>query len=532
MAQEKTRYWDLLIFVVLIVVLRLGALLTNINNLHSIFAVEIQQLALARWLDGQPHLLGKLYNILAHYLAVLLPMHRQFHGFILLNNVLVFLMSRLFGIHYYVLHLTALLYHVVTYVCWALLLKKRFGARAFVIFSLLFLFAPQGFISSGLNLMGSHVEGMALTAILFFLAFYNDRAWSKYLFFLLIGVFFFLEKTALLLLPVLLLPVLRALPKNGQKFSVLPLFALGFVPLLLIQNKYGWYSHNLQDGFGSKTWFTIFSWSHLNWSAWHLPSLALEYVKLAFWPKNFYTLVFTACFIFLVLQSLAQLSPRYRHDAAHRAPERGIIPYILLYTVLYDLAFFCSVMELDERFFLPLYPFILVVVALALGQVKNWIVVPVVGALLFFLVPDNLSLIKPGNTQILARYKYIDYEPQAVRYVPQDELDFVDWWYRRCPENDGFRVLYRLLPAAYYPIKPQNVELKLHYEKLKAFLIQKAGVEREILALGMAMGIRTRHNEKEFDYTVRNLKTTPENEQWLRAGFDLAPRYTEMENCP
>ena len=525
------------LFGLLLLLLRLSVFATNLNDMHTIYPEETQQLQFTKdYLRYVPILGGHRYHYLTNLFSnVYLPPSRQFHGVLLLNNALLFAMYFILGFHYYSTQLLAILYALVTYVFWALLLRRQFGGRAFLFFSLLYVFAPQEFVSKNLYLMGCHPESAAFAAILYFLVFYNDRPFGKYLFFLSFGLFFFLYKGILVALPLLMFPAVVALRHDRKKFWLLLLFALGFVPMVLFQYKYGFFSHYLIDGHFDEpnvpTWFNALRLNHFRWSTWHLPALDFNRLQIPYLSKSLYVWIFLFCFLYLAATSIRRVQVKYRRWVNTNRPQDKILPAFLLYAPLHLLLLSLITAAVEPRYYIPLYSFVFIIVALGLSRLPRKLGLAGLLVLLFFLIPDNLVLIKPRNGLLFLRYDGDKYYSAQINYVPADEIGFVDWWLAHCPDNRGFRSFYKLFETQDL-VRPEILDLNGYTEELRSLTTEGDPPASQVRAVGLALGVRLKQNAVVYRRLLDDLGVPAPTQELLTSGFEQSAGYAALAGCP
>ncbi|HPQ70415.1 MAG TPA: hypothetical protein PKW95_14900 [bacterium] len=509
--------WTFAGFIAAFLVLRLAALATNINNLHTVFPEEQEQATLALNYPYADPPVGPL-TYYGKYILETLPAAKQYHGIFLLNNTLVFWLTQAIGRHYYNLHLIALLYALAAYVFWALLMHRHFGPRGFVFFSLFTLAAPVDRVCSSLYLIGSHNEGLALLAACFFLVFYDRRAWTKHLFFALFGVFVFFYKGTLLLLPLLLLPAIRAFTTNRQRVLAVALFAAGFMPMFVYQMFFGFLSHSLSDGYleaGGRSIFNLVTFSHFNWQAFHLPTCGAPAVR---WTL---TGVFLASCYALYTQIIRQRVEAKTFAAA-------LLAFPVLLWLLLMLADICP----DDRYYWLLYPIIAAVVAAVLSRLPRKIALPALLVLLALTLPAQLALIKPHNGLLMSRYNlFLTRTSPSINYVPTAEVNFVNWWAAQCPTNEGFALMYRFQNAreGVPPNQPLRVVLDFQENPDRPPLTL---TDDEVISLGMVLALRTGRDETTLPDWLAALHLAPDRLPLLQEGFNRLDNFTPAMPCP
>ncbi|HPM75880.1 MAG TPA: hypothetical protein PK961_02230 [bacterium] len=509
--------WTFAGFILAFVALRFAALATNINDLHTVFPEEQEQATLALNYPYADPPVGPLTYYFAFILETL-PAAKQYHGIFLLNNTLVFWLTRAIGWHYYNLHLIALLYALAAYVFWALLMRRHFGMGGFVFFSLLTLAEPVDRVCSSLYLIGSHNEGLALLAACFFLVFYDRRAWTKLLFFGLFGVFFFFYKGTLLLLPLLLLPALRALTTHRQRALAVALFAAGFAPMVVYQMFFGFLSHSLSDGYleaGGRSIFNLVTFSHFDWRALHLPTCGAPIVR---W-------VLTAVF-------LAACYALYTQIVRRRLEAKTFAATLLAFPALLWLLLMLADIHPDDRYYWLLYPIIAAVVAAVLSRLPRTIAIPALLGLTALTLPAQLALIEPHNGWLMSRYNlFLTRTSPSINYVPTAEVDFVNWWAAKCPANEGFSLMYQFQNAreGVPPDQPLRAVLDFQENPDRPPLTL---TDDDVVSIGMVLALRTGRDEAALPGWLAALRLSPDRLPLLQEGFARLDDFTPAMPCP
>ena len=168
--------WPLAIGLLLLVSLRWVLLSGAVDRVFPVNGVHEQQVDLAEvWCEGAQE--GRMAYFLGNT-DRFLPEVRQFHGALLLNNMAVATVSCITGHRFTNLHVVALGYLCIVFLCWGAILGQVFGRRAQWAWVGLMVFAPLDYVSSGLNLIGSHTEGAALISVMFWLVL-GGEGWAE-----------------------------------------------------------------------------------------------------------------------------------------------------------------------------------------------------------------------------------------------------------------------------------------------------------------------------------------------------------------
>lgn len=528
--KKKQRQTALFIvaFCLLIAGTRILFVLCSINDLHTIFPEETHHLKLS--FDLQTHaqlpLAGKVRLFLTN-IDKYLPPHVQFHGIILVNSVLVALLSAVIGIHYANLHLTALLFLLLVYVCWALLIDRHFGKRALTFFSLLFLFAPFSYLGSSLLLQGSHTEGCALIAIMYLLAATSfEHKYAGVIFFTLFGVFFFFYKGVVLAFAILAIPVFLSLPSWRYRAMGAGLFALSFLPMHLYHNKFGKLglaAIEIEAKNKSIPLTRVFDFSSFNPHAWHLPPIEVSWLDIKPITSHLFPLLFLAGFVFLGGKIF------FRNGLNHL--RKKVLACLLLFPIVIWGVYTFSNLYLSDRYYIPLYPIVIAVTALFLARLPRKFGISLLLVLLLLYIPDSLRLIRLGDFGLSAQYSGQDYLAENINYLQSGEVEFVNWWLDNCPDNRGFRVLYRPTFISRFGVTRQSIQLQELQGDVRLFL-QQNPTESEIVALGMAQAYRGRGIPDSKQALFGTAILTDDQQRKINQGIALAEKFSPAQSCP
>jgi hypothetical protein len=497
----------ILLFALILIGLRLLYIAGSINDLHTIHIGHEFQTRLARDAMQDENCTQDILACLRENNERYLPVKFQFHGFVLLNNILTWLLSSLFGFKYFLVQLTALFYLFIAYLAWALLIDRRFGKTAMIIFSLLFVFSPHAFTCSSLNLLGSHNGGSALIALMYLACFYDKKPLGKYLMLACFGSFFFLYKGVFIAFAALAIPCLLQLPKLRSKALGALLLIAGFLPMLLYHRHFGFFGHYLEDGrfhVGEQraSWFNLLDSVKFNFSVIRFPQADFHIFSFSFFPH-----LAAACFIVLLVFAL-------RHVRRNLA-----LTAILAYPLVLWLVLFATSIFARDRYFIPMYPFMLAFVALALAMLPRRIMIGAVITLMLFLVPDNLSLIKPGQMGLFRHYRGLNYYDRNLNYVSAEHVPMINWWIDNCGDNFGFFPPFKASFKSHFGRIPEEKALGESLEKTKGFLGQPGLRDSDVMAVGMALSVLLDRDDEQFAQYLRKLNVGEETEQKIRQGF-------------
>ncbi len=510
----------ILLFALILIALRLLYIAGSINDLHTIHIGHEFQTRLARDAMQDENcaqdILGCLWKNNERYL----PVKFQFHGFVLLNNILTWLLSSLFGFKYFLVQLTALIYLLIAYLAWALLIDRRFGKTAMIIFSLLFVFSPHAFTCSSLNLLGSHNGGSALIALMYLACFYDKKPLGKHLMLACFGSFFFLYKGVFIAFAALAIPCFWQLPKLRSKALGVLLLIAGFVPMLLYHRRFGFFGHYLEDGrfhVGEQraSWFNLFDSVKFDFSVVHFPSADFH-----IFPFSFFPCLAAACFFVLLIFAL-------RHVRRNLALTAILAYPLVLWLVLFGTSIFAR-----DRYYIPMYPFMLALVALALALLPRRVMIGAVIALMLFLVPDNLSLIKPGQMGLYRHYRGLDYYDRNLNYVSAAHVPMINWWIDNCPDNFGFFPPFNTSFKSHFGRIPDEKSLGESLEKTREYLGEPGLRDSDAMAVGMALSVRLDKNNEQFVKYLNELNVGERMADLIGQGFAARALSEDFMRCP
>ncbi len=333
------------------------------------------------------------------------PIETEFHGVVLLNALLTLPFACTLGVQPAAGEALALCYAAVAMVLWALFVRRHLGGLAMLFFAALFLVPPPRLVTTSMYLMGSHVEGITFCALLFWLAFRQDRPVIRYGIFIAAGPLLFLYKGVVFPLVVLVPIALVRLPGWWRRVWALVLGALACLPMVLLARKFGFYGHHLQDASYVPGDSPPLTW----WNVFEAPGFRLDELVSGFamglepmangvlkgWM---YLTIFAVAAVVL----LAIGAPRAGPTTENPAPRsRLVIATLVLYPLLHGLALAVSSLPPHQRYYLPLYPVTMVIIAGALAALPRKVGIPAFVVLLGLLVQGNLSYLRHGPWMVI-----------------------------------------------------------------------------------------------------------------------------------
>jgi len=345
-----------------------------------------------------------------HNLRRYLPENAEFHGVLLVNNILTLGAGCALGIRSEVAEGLALVYTVAAFLFWGAFLLRHGGVPAYLMFCGLFIVPPPKLTTASLFLMGSHVEGAALCGAAFWLAFREDQPRMRYALFGAAGVLFFLHKPTVFPLMLLLPWMWLRLQTWRQRAVAAGLLSVGFVPMALFATVYGWRGDHLQDdgpdpalATDSITWWNALSSPSLRLAeAWRPVAEVFDSGVGGDLGGSLYLVVFAVAFVLLALRTVGGTWPAWLDDGSLSSgfrPSRWAL--LLIHPALHCGVLVLSRLPLCERYFLPLYPLTMVVVAMALASLPRRVGLTTFAALMGVLLAGNLIYLLRGPWVVL-----------------------------------------------------------------------------------------------------------------------------------
>ena len=499
-------------FIVAIVVMRLLMIFTNINNLYTLTEIFGNQMSLAHDVVVS----GKSFAVLFEDHERYLPPELQFHGLILVNNILLALLAKVFGYHYYLLPILALFYELTIYLCFVLVLRDRFGDRAAILFSLLFLFAPRGYLCSGLNLMGSHPEGLAFIAVLFYLVLHGNGKRGPYLALGLFGTFFFLYKGVILALIALAPSIARKLPGPFKKMMGAVLLAAGFIPWAFYFTVVGFHSQFIEDtrfyvGEQPATWWSAISNPRFLPKNIRFPDLSFSAI-----PIPLYALFVIGCLVYLTTKAIKR-----------QVPDRPTALAIPAFFAIFWAVLVFGNIHVRERYYILLYPFVFILCAMALSLMGKKARVGFAAVLLVLLLVEPFILIRPGQGALFLHYRGLEYGKRGINYLAARDVDKANHWIEVCPENHGvYAPFMPMFKADFGTYGQTNRSIDEYILNVNDFLRRNA--KREDVLLGFGFGLRNRfYDDAQYRSVFARLEMSDDARATVQRGAEM-----EVEDLP
>ena len=373
----------------LLLVLSRGALIaTSTATVEPITPVIAQQLELSQDLCGASSEVRRKVRYFFLNLRNYLPPAREFHGVLLLNTLVLLPLGCILGPRPLLAELLALAYTLGAFALWASFLRRYGNRRALLAFSVLFLLAPPQLVTYSMYLLGSHVEGTALVALVFWMALVARRPVWRSVLFLSVGPLFFLYKGTVFPFLLVLPPAFVLLRGWSERGRALGLLALGHLPVLGLALVWGYRGTQLEDAHGYAagvasedliTWWNVFTGSL------RTEALVSPLAELLAPPEGglmagpVYVGLFAACFAGVAIRLVLRARRGEAGSGPLRVPKGLAWCTVLAYPLIHVGAISLSRLPIEARFYLPLFPVMVVVIAAAIGGLPRWLGLTAVG---------------------------------------------------------------------------------------------------------------------------------------------------------
>jgi hypothetical protein len=286
------------------------------------------------------------------------------------------------------------------------------------------------------------------------------------------------------------------------------LLIAGFLPMALYHLRFGFYSHFLEDGLfyaGGKrsSWLNLFDSLAFRVSAFRLPPLTFLSGRV-----SVVSILFAAAFIFLAVYA-------FRNKTRNRPVTISILAFPLVFLLI--LAF--SSLFVRPRYYVPLYPFILVILSLALVKLPPKVLIPAVMGLCLLALPDHLALVRPTDPGLFLRYRGGEYFQKGINYLPSRDVDTVNRWMDRRPENRGLFLGFAVTKKTGFGVYEDSLAMDEFTHQVREFFNADPS-EEEIEGLGMALSRRLRKNPRAEDIFEEIARIRPEHRDILRKGYE------------
>ena len=498
----RSSKWPLAIGLILLVLLRWFLLSGSVDRVFPVNGVHEQQVDLAEvWCEGAQE--GRLAYFLENT-DRFLPEVRQFHGALLLNNMAVATVSSISGHRFTNLHAVALGYLCIVFLCWGMVLGQALGRRAQWAWVGLFVFAPLDYVSAGLNLIGSHTEGAALIAVMFWLALGGGGRHRLYWLLGLFGTFFFLYKGVLLALVVLAPRVLSGLRGLGAAARGAGILLAGFLPSALYYLRYGFHSQYLADKGPEPVrldWSNLFFNLHFQSDKVQLPALRIDLLGEGQLADGFLPV--------LLLGALGLVLVRWLKGDFPKSASFLVGPLLGFFVVHLSALSFSNLMP-QPRYYWLLYPLCFVVMTIALSGLGR-VVGPALTLGLVVLLAVNTFLGLSVSVQgVASDYRGVDYYRAGLAHVPAGEVAWVNAWLEECPDNRGPSFLYAGMVAPHTWIR-ENPFGPGHARGALGNLIESGqGRDEEFQAFAALLANRFDGDLSVYDYVTEG-RSIPES---------------------
>jgi len=173
----------------------------------------------------------------------------------------------------------------------------------------------------------------------------------------------------------------------------------------------------------------------------------------------------------------------------------------------------------ESRYYLVLYPFLLLTVAIGLVQMKKKIALPILLFLLVIQTPDTLRLIRPAHLGLFTQYRGEQYLQHGLRCVNAEEVNFTNWWVKHCADNSGFRAMYGSGNSRIVDTMHCN-ETEADDRLRSIHLLQEGKpLPAELIAAGMVLGERYQHDPAVWRQIMQGITAPTEEVNFIQAGF-------------
>ncbi|MCZ7582589.1 MAG: hypothetical protein M5R36_04230 [Deltaproteobacteria bacterium] len=136
---------------------------------------------------------------------------------------------------------------------------------------------------------------------------------------------------------------------------------------------------------------------------------------------------FAACF---VLFAAAFVAPNWFWSLLRRwksaALPRAFIGAVLAFPILFWLTLAVTTVYIRPRYYIPLYPFVFVLIAMGVSRLP-WKAAAVATALLVLpALPDLANLVRPAQSDLFFRYRGVEYFTHGLTYLAAENVDAVN----------------------------------------------------------------------------------------------------------